>query len=413
MLTKYALKTAVGGVTKHKSRSALTILGIVIGIASIILIQSLGQGAEGLIMGEFSGLGSNVMEIQPGAEPTGLMDFSDALFSDVLKERELNALSNKANVPGVASITPSVMVTGSVTNGTEFSRPMMLGSAPSIANLYDLYPEQGRFITDEDVSARALVGVIGYETAQDLFGNSEAIGQRFKIKDTTIRVIGILPEKSSVSLLDSKNMIIVPWSTAQQYLTGTNHFQSIVISAINEDEVFNVKADVERTLRDLQGITDTDKDNFRVTTMDDAAEMVATVTGILAILLSSVAAISLVVGGIGIMNIMLVSVTERTKEIGLRKALGAKNRDILLQFLIEAVILTSAGGILGVLLGAGFSFLLSIIFTSVLNMSWTFAFPIQAAAIGIAVSSAVGLVFGIFPARQASQKSPMEALRYE
>jgi putative ABC transport system permease protein len=208
-------------------------------------------------------------------------------------------------------------------------------------------------------------------------------------------------------------MILVPYTTAQQYLTGTTHFNSIIVQAETEEIVPRVVHDIEATLRESHSITDPDNDDFYVSTPDDAAAIVGTITLVLTALLGSVAGISLVVGGIGIMNIMLVSVSERTREIGLRKALGATEKDILIQFLLESIILTGFGGVIGIILGAAISYVAALVLSSTVATDWTFAFPISAAVLGLGVSGFIGLVFGIYPAKRAAAKSPMEALRYE
>ena len=214
-------------------------------------------------------------------------------------------------------------------------------------------------------------------------------------------------------MLDVDNTIITPYTTAQKYLSGMKYYHEIIIKAKSEEVVPQTVKDIEITLRDLHNITDPAKDDFHVITQEDIAQRVGTVTSILTVFLAAIAAISLVVGGIGIMNIMLVSVTERTREIGLRKALGATTKNILIQFLLESVILTCLGGVIGIALGVFFSFVASLILTKVVGTGWQFAVSIKAIALGLGVSAFVGLLFGLYPSSQASKKSPIEALRYE
>ncbi|MBU4338591.1 ABC transporter permease [Patescibacteria group bacterium] len=408
-----AFKTALMGLKANASRSILTILGIVIGIAAIIVVVAIGDSAQAMILGQIGGLGSKTINIEPGREPQGPSDMMEALYSDSLKERDVVALKNKANVPGLKDLTPNVIVPGSVSYQGETFRSMNFGSSSFLARVLDIHPIEGVFFGDEEIKQRASVAVIGSKVKEKLFGLSTAIGENIKIKNKNFRVIGVLPQKGQVSIINVDNVVIIPYSTAQKNLLGINYYHSIMTEAESEEIIAKTANDIKLTLRELHGITDPKKDDFRVMTQADMADRAKTITGVLTWLLVSVAAISLVVGGIGIMNIMFVSVTERTREIGLRKALGATDNNILTQFLLEAVLLTAAGGAIGILLGAGISYVATIILSQVVAMSWTFTFPVSAALIGIAVSTLVGLVFGLYPAYKAAHKNPIEALRYE
>ncbi len=408
----YACRTAFAGITRKKSRSFLTILGIVIGITSIILIQSAGAGAQNLILGQIRGLGSRTLFVEPGREPRGPSDFS-AFLTDSLKDREFHALLNRQNVPDLEDMTPFVMAPGIVSAGSETTQATTLGASELFGTILDITPSQGSYFTKEDIAASASVALIGDTVRDHLFGDSDALGQKIKIKTHVFKIVGVFPKKGQVGAIDADNSIVVPYTTAQHYISGTNYYQGLMGRASSEATLPYVVEDVSRTLRDLHHITDTNKDDFHIVTQEVATERVKTITDVLTILLSSIAAISLVVGGIGIMNIMLVSVSERTREIGLRKALGATNQNILLQFLLEALMLTSLGGAIGIALGAAFSYLIAILLIHVAHISWTFTFPFSAALLGLIVSACVGIVFGLYPAQQASRKSPMEALRYE
>jgi len=412
MQLKYSIKTAVNGLKTHKSRSALTILGIVIGITSIILIMSLGAGAKDLILGQVEGLGAKNVIILPGKEPSGASDLA-SLYADSLKERELNALKNKNNVPNAVNVMPIVFGSENGVYQNEIYKLSLFGAGEAMESLFDLKPAVGVFLTNEDVRSKASVAVIGSKVKDKLFGLDEAVGEKIRIKNTTFRVIGVLPAKGQSSFINFDESAIVPYTTMQQYIVGTKYFQRVIVEADSENNIEAVASDIKKTLRDLHNITDPDKDDFFVSTPSEVAEKLGTIFNVLTIFLTAIAAISLIVGGIGIMNIMLVSVSERTKEIGLRKALGATNRDILIQFLLEAVILTAIGGLIGIFLGSTFSFSASIIITKFWGLNWQFTFPYGAAILSLAVSSFVGLVFGIYPASQAAKKSPMEALRYE
>src|SRR3989338_2840325 len=412
MTLKHTFKTAFNGVKTNKARSGLTILGIIIGITAIILVMSLGKGEEELILNQIRGLGSQTIIIEPGQEPRGPSNFAE-LFTNSLKQKDVEAIKNPANVQGLKELTPNVMQVAPISFENESVRKNIIGSSELITEILEIYPNEGSFFTDDDIRQKNSVAVIGSKVKKELFGDSDALGKKIKIKGRSFKVVGILPAKGQVALFNIDELVIVPYTTAQLYLLGINYFNSIIARAENEKIVPQVVKSIELTLRETHNITDPEKDDFHIATQALAVERVGMVTGILTALLVSVAAISLVVGGVGIMNIMLVSITERTKEIGLRKALGATNKDIMLQFLLEAMILTGLGGIAGIILGGLLSFIASFILSRIVSLDWTFAFPVSAALLGLAVAALVGLIFGLYPARQASLKSPMEALRYE
>jgi putative ABC transport system permease protein len=413
MRINHQLKTAINGLTSHKSRSLLTILGIVIGIASIILIMSLGQGAKDLILGEISGqVGSKIIEVRPGGEPQGMTDFL-SMFSDSLTQKDIDELERKGNVPNMAKIMPMVFSSVTLNFGNENHQATLYGATELAAGMYNIKIEDGRFLEEDDVKSNSSVVVIGSKVRKNLFENeNEIIGKKIKIKGRNFKVIGVMPEGGQ-GTFSFDDAVLVPYTSAQQYVLGYKYFQHIIVEADTEENVPRVVEDIKITIRNSHDIDSTEKDDFSVQSMIDAIKTMETVMSILTLLISAVAAISLVVGGVGIMNIMLVSVTERTREIGLRKALGATDKDIMIQFLFEAVILTAMGGLIGIILGASLSFITSSLITKFTTYNWLFSFPISAAVIGILVSSFIGLVFGIYPARQASKKSPMEALRYE
>ncbi|MDD5146139.1 MAG: ABC transporter permease [Candidatus Pacebacteria bacterium] len=412
MTFKNSFKTAIRGLQTNGSRSALTILGIVIGITAIILIMSLGQGAQDLILNQVKGLGSNTIIIEPGREPQGPSDFS-SIFTDSLKDRELKALQMKSNVPGLLDITPVVVSNNNVSFENEVKTFNIVGCSELMAKITGVYPQEGDFYTQEQIQQIAQVAVIGFEVKDNLFGDSSALNKEIRIKNKIFKVIGILPQKGTVGLFNVDKAVFIPYTTAQKYLSGTNYYNEFIARAVDEKSVLYTVQDIKVTLRELHNISDPEKDDFHIVTQEDIAQRVGTVTSILTVFLAAIAAISLVVGGIGIMNIMLVSVTERTREIGLRKALGATDKNILTQFLLESVLLTSIGGLVGILLGSFFSFLSAIILTQVVGSNWVFTVSINAILLGLGVSAFVGLVFGLYPARSASRKSPMEALRYE
>lgn len=412
MLFKHTIRAAFSGLMSHKSRSVLTILGIVIGISAIIMIVSLGRGARDLIIGQIQGMGSKTIVVAPGREPQGPSDVAQ-IFSDSLKEKDLIELRKKSNAPGINEIAPVVFGGESAAYSNETYRLTIFGSSELITKILDVRIGEGIFFTDDDIKNRADVVVIGSKVKEKLFGQSQAIGEKIKIKNRSFKVIGVLEKKGQVSFFNFDETAIIPHTTAQQYIFGIKHFHRFIIETKSDDLVDETVRDIEITLRNSHNITDPEKDDFFIETQVDLANRLSVITDILTLFLVSVAAISLLVGGIGIMNIMLVSVTERTREIGLRKAIGATESDILKQFLFEAVILTSTGGIIGIALGGFASFVVSVILSNFVGLNWVFTFPVSAAILGFGISATVGVIFGLYPARQASKKSPMEALRYE
>lgn len=414
MTLKHSIKTAYRGLRTNRTRSMLTILGIVIGITSIILMMSIGRGAENLILQEISAFGAETIIIRPGQEPKGPSDIGSTLFADSLTQRDMELLKKKGNVPHLVDVMPAVIVPGSVSYEGETYRPMIFGGdAEFFTEAFNVYAEEGVLFDDNDIRNRASVVVIGARVKEELFGDDEAVGKFVKIKNKKFRVTAVLSKTGQSALTNFDELAIIPHTTAQTYLLGIDYYHEVILKIDNSDFVARTVLDIEETLRDAHNITDPEKDDFFVITQQGAVDQISSIIGALTIFLSSVVAIALVVAGVGVMNIMLVSVTERTKEVGLRKALGATNKDILTQFLLEAVILTGFGGIIGILLGSLFSFITSYVLRNYAGLSWEFAFPLSAAIMGFIVSTLVGLVFGIYPARKASLKSPMEALRYE
>jgi putative ABC transport system permease protein len=279
--------------------------------------------------------------------------------------------------------------------------------------IMDLGKVRGTFLTEDDVKESASVAVLGAKVKEKLFGSDDALGKKIRVKGVNLRVVGVLPAKGSSSLASFDDMVIVPYTTAQNYILGQKHFNEVIVLASPDAVLSDTVRDIKTTLRDSHGITDPSRDDFYVNTQADLLKRIGTVTLALTLLLASVAGISLIVGGVGIMNIMFVSIIERTREIGLRKSLGATNGDILLQFLLEAILLTFIGGVVGVLLGAAVSFLFSIVITKMAGIAWVFSFPVKGALVALGISTFIGLVFGIYPARKAARKNPIEALRYE
>jgi len=410
MLTQDLLKTSVTALRRNKSRSALTILGIVIGIASVILMLSIGQSAEGLILNQVADLGADLIFVEPAAgDPTA--GPPDPFIKQTLTLDDVQALEKSSYVEAVSG-TLTTTLTVSYQEESQFT-----AINGTDENYLDVFPADilhGRFFQEDDVDSYARVAVLGLDIAKDLYGDQNPIGMKVKIGDVTMRVIGVLDEQGTRFFQNLDDQIAVPVTTMQRDVTGLDTLNYISMLAVGDIEI--AKEEVRWVMRDEHNIDnpegDAAKDDFFVSSQSDAVEIIGVVGTVLTLLLSSIAAISLVVGGIGIMNIMLVSVTERTREIGLRKAVGATRREILQQFLVEAVLLTLIGGLVGVFAGVSISLLGGVIGSQFVD-GWSASIPVSAIILAVVVSTIVGVIFGVYPARQASKLDPIEALRYE
>jgi len=413
MTWRHTFKTSLTGLTTNRSRSFLTILGIVIGITAIMLVMSLGAGAQELILGEVQGLGTNTIAIIPGQVSTSPSSSAAALYSDSLKPQDVTALLNKANVPGLKSLMPVVVGSAAATYGSNAYQTTIFGGTGLIADIFNLVPSEGQFFDQSEVVSFGSGVVIGADVAKYLFDTQDPLGQNIKIKGRNFRVEGVLPKSGGGTLFNFDSMVIMPYTTAMTYVTGQKYYNRIITQAESDAAVPVTAAYIRLTLEETHNITDQAKDDFTIETQQTLANTLGTITSALTWFLVAVASIALFVGGVGIMNIMLVSVTERTREIGLRKALGARDHDILAQFLLEAILLTLIGGVIGIILGAGLAYVIAFVLTKFLAVNWQFVFPLSGAILGMSVSAAIGLIFGGYPASQAAKKSPIEALRYE
>ena len=396
-------KTAISALKANIMRTALTMLGIVIGIASVILIISLAQGATAAITTQISSFGTNLLFISPGGGnqngppiPTNTLTYEDA-----------QAI---AKLPDVTAVTPLVSRQYQVVYDGLNTNAGVQGVTEGYESIQSISMSSGSFISDDDVNGLGRVAVLGWQTAIDLFGEGfDPVGESILIDSKPFRVTGVAAEKGgggfSGNLDDS---IFVPITTAQTILIGQDFVQNIQLNASSPENVGPLKEEIMQLLLDRHKITDDSLKDFQIQSSQQFLSTLGNVTGILTAMLAGIGGISLVVGGIGIMNIMLVTVTERTKEIGLLKAIGAKRKDILTQFLIEAVVLTLLGGAIGIVLGISFAYLIS---TFLLHVP--FVFQIFSVILAVGVSTIVGVAFGIYPAQRAARLSPIDALRYE
>jgi putative ABC transport system permease protein len=404
---------SIESLSGNKLRSMLTVLGIVIGVAAVIAMLSIGRGAQASITSRIESMGTNLIYVTPGSTSQSGVQ-SAAGSAGTLTLDDADALANLANVEAVASQTSNFVQV--VYQGVNANTRLM-GVTPDYQTVSSLTLEDGEFISDSDQSARSLVVVLGSSVAEDLFGSTAGVvGQKVRLNGQSFKVIGVLASKGSTGFMNQDDQVFVPLSTALYRLVGGDRFRGssvisqITIKASSSNVVDQVASEVTATVRDLHGTVE-GADDFTVTTQKSTLAAATEVSDTLTIFLGGIAGISLAVGGIGIMNIMLTTVTERTHEIGLRKAIGAKRRDILLQFLVESMVLSFAGGLIGVALGWGAAHLMGQVQFS--GSTITPVVGMDSVLLATLFSMAVGLFFGIYPATRAARLQPVDALRYE
>ncbi len=398
---------AFRGVTVNAMRSLLTMLGIIIGVGSVVLMSSVGQSMEGVILSQISSLGPKSMVIFPGqvGGPQGVLSGFDSLTFEDLRELE--------HLKTIESIAPVIFIPGQTSYGSHEGSPQVFGIVQDFFQNQSIVAKEGRLIDAEDIDGAKAVAVLGHDTAEKFFGSVDPIGKRIKIGNNHFTIVGIAASLGSQFFQNADERIYVPFSVARN-VTGQKYVNYITLRATDSfDLAFD---DVRSLLRRRHGIDnpqdDLKKDDFTVRSSEQANQILGSVSIGLTMFITAIAAISLLVGGIGIMNIMLVSVTERTQEIGLRKALGARGRDVLLQFLLEAIFLTIIGGIIGQILGISLAWIIAII-TQKFLAKYVFAVSLSAVLSSFFMAVATGIAFGISPARKAAALHPIEALRYE
>jgi len=404
------IRLAIKGLLANKIRAFLTILGIIIGVAGIILIVSVGNGAESLIVNQIKSVGSNLIGILPGGREEGEPPAAAfGIIITTLKEDDIKALKE---IPHVTAVTGYAKSVTQVLFRNKKVESTVTGTTSEYPEVEDAKLANGRYFNDLDENSVAKVAILGSKIKQDLFDDTNPVGENIKIKNETFKVIGYMEERGASGFSNNDSLVFIPLKTMQKIILGTNH---VSMGRVKVDDASHMDETVDtviRILRTRHGIDNPKDDDFTVASQEQGLQILTSVTGSIKILLTAIAAIALIVGGIGIMNVMFIAVTERTHEIGLRKAIGAKQKDILRQFLIEAISITSLGGIIGILIGTVISALIAFVIQT-LGYKWDLIVTPDSIIIAAGVIVGIGIVFGYAPAKKASLLSPINALRYE
>ena len=406
------IKIAYQNLMAAKWRSFLTVLGIIIGVASVIIVMAVGASAQALIVNQIKNAGSNLIGVLPGSsDEKGPPASAIGIVVTTLKYEDMQAILKKKNVPNVISTAAYVTGSASIKSRNTSLESSFQGITASYPDVENVKVEKGRFFIEEEETNLAQVAVLGYEQAQELFPNEEPVGKSITLKDHKFSVIGVMEKRGSVAFSNTDNLIYIPLFTAQKLILGINYVNFLRIKVDSEENLDQAVADVKATLREQHKIKNPRDDDFSVRNTAQTIDILTRVTDLLTYFLVAVAAISLVVGGVGVMNIMLIAVSQRIREIGLRKAVGARNYDITIQFLAESVAVAVLGGLMGVLVGVLFSYLAAVII-QLLDYDWQYIVTAPSIILSFAIAFFIGIIFGLYPARKAARVSPMEALRY-
>lgn len=401
------IKEAFTTLFLNKMRTGLATLGIIIGIGSVIALVSLGQASQKSVQNQIQSLGSNLLTVSPGSTRTGFVQ-GGAGSSTSLTLDDAKAIETSSQITAVKNVSPEYQSRSQIVAGRNNTNTQVVGVTPVYTEVHKFSLQTGQFVTTRDVDSLAKVAVIGPQVVTDLFGDgSNPVGDTIRIKGQSFTIIGVTASKGGSGFQNQDDMVFIPLTTAQKLVFGVTNLSTIAVEAKSENDMVTAQDQIGYLLLARHHLSDPTQADFSIFSQNDILNTASSITGTFTALLSGIAAISLVVGGIGIMNIMLVTVTERTREIGLRKALGAKKRLIITQFLMESIILTGVGGILGMGVGVATSYFIS----SALSLPFTLS--LQSVLIAIFVSGAIGVVFGWYPAKKASDLQPIEALRYE
>ncbi len=406
-------KIAYQALSASRLRFFLTVLGIVIGVASVILVMSAGASAQQLILGQIESVGSNLLAVLPGAsEENGPPAMAFGIVSKTLVNGDLEALRDGKNIPEIIDAVGYVTGTAIAESDSEDIVASYQGVSSSLPNVETVKIESGRFFFPDEDTRMAHIVVLGAGVAEKLFPNGEALGRTVTIKHIPFTVVGVLKKRGSGTFSNTDDLIHIPLDTAQKELLGIKYLNYIRAKVNQSGDVGQVKTEVYRLLDQRHDIEPGQESDFSVRSLESALDIIRSLTNVLKFFLVSIAAISLLVGGIGIMNSMLIAVNARVREIGLRKAVGARPGEIMFQFLLESVIITLLGGLIGIVIGVSLAYVASLIIPK-LGYDWQFLVPISSVWVSFGVCFVIGMVFGLYPARKASKVSPMEALRYE
>ena len=393
-------------ISANRTRSGLTILGIVIGIGSVIAMVSIGQGATGSIESSIQSMGANLITVSPGSQRTFSQVSTSRGSAQTLTIEDAEAIAQE--VPLVQAVAPELSLRYQVVVKGQNTNTQIVGTSPSYPGVRNIEIDQGSFISDQNVSGQAKVAVLGAQVTDDLFATgTNPVGQTIRINGINFKVIGMTAAKGGTGFGSQDDMIFIPITTAQRFLAGSDYVSTINVQAESSQMMASVQAGITNLLLQRHNIADPQLADFSVLNQQDIIGAASSITNTMTILLAAIAGISLIVGGIGIMNMMMTTVTERTREIGLRKAIGAKRMDINLQFLAEAVMLTFLGGLMGIILGGGISYLITLLTDMATKIS------LFSVVLAFSVSAAIGIGFGYWPAQKAAKLNPIEALRYE
>ena len=410
-----AINLAITSLRRNTGRTLLTVLGIVIGIMAVIVVLSAGQAIKGLIVGEVQNFGSNFLEIEgktPQTKQTSTENAMSMVGGSVITTLKLDDAEAVARHPNISMYYAGIMGQKMATYESEMKKALLFGTSADFINIDTAKMGAGRFFSDAEDQSLAKVVVLGYKISNNLFHDQNPINENIQLGKEKFKVVGTLQEKGASFGMDMDNMIFLPVQTLQKRILGVDYVSFIIAQMIDPSQGDATALELTDIMRQQHKIDDPNKDDFAIITMEQMLEMMDVILSGIQILLIALGSISLIVGGVGIMNIMYVSVTERTFEIGLRKSLGAKKRDILWQFLFEAIILTFSGAVIGVILGVAVSSLLYLIAASQ-GLKWDFSISITGLVVAFVMSTAVGLIFGLYPAKKAAGMNPIEALRRE